>query len=166
MVSTVFDANCWCERVDEEISSVTGRATAAFSKAEINGNIVLDEGGMIKHQYCAARRGFGERLFDQVFEIYALRGKVLISPSTRDPMLTRSLRTIGVPGGEHPYFHAANNVKAAFLVSEDIDFFDPNLKMASVKAKQRAKQRRNGCACKLARKIGCEIYCIEGFLAA
>lgn len=148
-MSTVFDANCWCERVDEELGGAGGRATGAFSKAEATGKIVLDDDGFIKHQYCAARRGFGEKLFDQVFEAYALRGKILISPKGRDPALTRSLRAIGVPRGEQPYFHAAKNVSAQYLVSEDIDFFDPTLKRSSVQAKARAKQQRNGCVCRL-----------------
>lgn len=166
MVSTVFDANCWCERVDEEVSGNGGRASDAFLKAAHLGYIVLDEDGVIKHQYCAARRGFGERLFDQIFEAYALRGKIRISPCGRDSKLTRSLREIGVPKGEHAYFHAANNCEAKFLVSEDIDFFDPKLKKAETGAKKKAKQRRNGCGCKLARGFGCEVYCIDGYLAA
>lgn len=166
MVSTIFDANCWCERVDEEVGGQGGRATNAFSKAELLGQIVLDDEGHIKHQYCAARRGFGEKLFDLVFEAYALRGKVLIAPRNRDPALTRALRTVGVPNGEHAYFHAANTVGAEYLVSEDIDFFDPTLKRANAQAKARAKQRRNGCACRLARNMGCEVYCIDGYLAA
>ena len=167
MVKTVFDANCWCERVDEETKKESGRATLAFEKAEADGKIVLDDEGYIKHQYCAARRGFGEKLFDIMFEAYSLRGRILISPKSKNQALGKALRDLGVPRSEHPYFHAANNVEAQFIVSEDIDFFDPSQKQGTAKAKAKAKTQRKGCVCKFARKsLGCEVICLEGYVAA
>lgn len=167
MVNVVLDANCWCARVDETLLGAAGPGTGAFEKAYQIGKVVIDDGGHIKQQYTESRRGFGEQLFNIFFEDGVLSGKIHLVPSGGSGNLRRRLLAAGLPRKELPYFYAAAASKAGYIVSNDIDFFDPTLKRANEAAKARAKARRNGCVCRLARdEIGCEIYCMDGFLAA
>lgn len=167
MVATVLDANCWCARVDELLAGNVGVATQAFSKAQHQGKIVFDDEGHIKQQYIDARKGFGEQLFNVFFEEAVLSGTVKIVSSASDQKIRNSLIASGLPRKELHYFYAAHASSASYIVSEDIDFFDPKLKTAKEPAKTRAKTSRKGCICKLVRKlIGAEIYCLNGYLNA
>jgi hypothetical protein len=167
MVATVLDANCWCARVDEVLSDTSGIAIKAFEKAQALGKIVFDNDGHIRQQYIDARKGFGEQLFNAFFEQAVLRGTVQIVANVGNQQLRKQLIASGLPRKELHYFQAADTAKAAFIVSEDIDFFDPKLKRANESAKRRAKSARTGCICKLSRTmIGAEIYCLNGYLGA
>lgn len=167
MVNTVLDANCWCARIDELMRGNDGLGVRAYSKAESIGKIVFDNDGHIRQQYIDARKGFGEQIFNIFFEEAVLKGKIEMVPSGGNATLRNHLILAGLPRKELHYFQAAHSANAAYIVSEDIDFFEPKLKAASERSKARAKANRTGCICKLARKlIGAEIFCLDDYVNA
>lgn len=163
---TVVDANCWSQFVDEEVANINGVARATFAKAQTVGAILLDEGGLIKSQYAQVKRGIGELLFEGFFEKGVLAGTIRLVSAAADQQLRQCLLGLGVPQGEHIYFRTAKSGGAKHIVSEDIDFFDPNYKQRGEAEKARIKQRANGAVCKeFRRNHGILILCMDGFTA-
>ncbi len=67
-----------------------------------------------------------------------------------DPELRKVLRLKGLPsaGRDHHYILCAKEYAPHYLLTEDIDFFDPRSKKASVHEKKRVMEDREGQLCR------------------
>ena len=65
----------------------------------------------------------------------------------------KKLRTrLGFPKNDLVYIAVANVTQTKYLVTDDIDFFDPTLKRAEQPAKRRARDERRGAVCRYLRE--------------
>lgn len=166
---SVIDANCWSAYVDEAASGNPGRATDTYKRAQTLGAVLLDEGQLIRQQYLNVRQGFGEAWFNAFFEDGVVRGKVKLVSASGNRDFVKSLKGLGVPASEFIYFKVAISGGATYIISEDIDFFEPSLKKAGHKAEAKrtmVKMRATGCVCRYFKNgHGIQIKCMDAFLA-
>lgn len=148
----VIDANCWRLYIDEQLAVATGIGHLLFESEDVSNLILFDEGLQIRHQYSSLKVPYSEELFDLWFEKQTLSGQVqLISIKGRANLLDE-LKKLGVPKGEHVYFRVAVHGQADYLISLDVDFYDPSLKLAGEKKKLSLLNSGKGPVCKHMKK--------------
>lgn len=87
------------------------------------------------------------------------------------PIICKKLRQLGFPQGkDRVYIQTAKSAvkitkRDTFLITQDIDFFDPKLKNSNEKTKAKTIRSSNAPICKYLRKNeNVHIKCIENFL--
>ncbi len=95
-----------------------------------------------------------------------LKGGVDIINLKGQNNLYDELMVFGIPKGEHVYFRVAVHGKAQFLVSIDIDFFDPTKKKAREEEKRKFVLAGKGPVCRhMKRGHSVVVCCPELFTA-
>lgn len=162
----VFDANCWCEYVTETLYGAPGVGCKIFEiAAESAGGILMDDGGIARQQYISMKRPYAEELYNVWAEAGTTKGWLkLIDLSGKDAM-HKPLKALGLPKSEHIFFRIAVHGAANYIISLDIDFFDPTKKKADSKSKQKAMASGLGPVCKAMKKsYGISICCPAKYL--
>ena len=109
---------------------------------------VVDVGGKIKHQWFDLCRS----VFLQEWYVANLYHGVIreVSPKNDARHRKKLVNDLGFPakGFDLDYIFVANAGTTRYILTEDMDFFDPSLKLADDKAKMRAKHERKGAVCR------------------
>jgi hypothetical protein len=159
---TVIDANCWAKYCDDILHRAEGEGFRVFEKAKTKGAILLDGGDLIATQY---KQTSGQTVFETFFNEGVVTGAIKLVKAEANAELRKKLVQLGVPKYEHIFFKTAISGQASYLVSEDIDFFDPRLKLAQENAKEAARRNKNSPVPKAFRKEhNFEICCVAVFL--
>lgn len=166
-MSNVFDANCWCLYVEDELAIHDGIGKEIFSAAKSNGGYLLDAGEQAKQQYIDMKKPYAEQIFNIWAEAVTLSGHLkLIDLSGKDNMY-KELNSLGLPKKEHVFFRIGVFGKADRIISLDSDFFDPSKKKAGQFEKIALIESASGPVCKHAKKnYGIAIMCPKTFLEA
>jgi hypothetical protein len=131
------------------IKKITSDARTLVERIEANQGFVIDEGGKIKHEWLQVcdKVFFGTWFVDGVKS-----GKIRPVVAKLDGKHSKHLRIkCGMPfdGYDIAYIAVANSVSAPkYIVTEDIDFWEPTEKVAKEERKQTIKAKRQGCVCK------------------
>ena len=166
-MSNVFDANCWCLYVEDELAAVDGIGKGIFAAAKTCGGYLLDAGDQAKQQYIDMKKPYAEQIFDIWVEKVFLSGHLrLVSLSGKDNMF-KELGSLGLPKKEHVFFRIAVFGNADRIISLDSDFFDPAMKKAGQAEKLILIESGSGPVCKHTKKnYGIAIMCPKTFLEA
>lgn len=164
-MATVLDANCWCLYVDEEINSMDGLGKESYVKAEMSGGLLFDDGCMMRQQYIDMRRPYAEEIFDNWFNDKLVYGAARLVDASEANDANKSLANLKIPRKEHIFMKTALAGRARWLVSLDIDFFEPEAKMKPSKTKQKIISDSSGSVCKHFRKAwGIHVCCPESYV--
>jgi hypothetical protein len=147
-VKLVIDANCWRLYIDEKLAVATGVGHLLFEPDDLSSLILFDEGLQIRHQYSSLKVPYSEQLFDLWFENQTLNGHVQLVSIKGKANLLAELKQLGVPKGEHVYFRVAVHGRAEYLISLDVDFYDPRQKLAGERKKLSLLNSGKGPVCK------------------
>lgn len=170
MKSLVIDANVFSAFAMEQIAGIpnTDRTASPLKIFDLLGDkavAFLDEGGQIEREWknlvTFASEWFSEWLADSLAD-----GRIYeIAPSS-DPQLVKRYRALGFPNTTDIwYIKTAHglcllcNRNRPFLVSEDIDFYDPKSKQ--IKNKNDFFRSGGGRVCNRLRADGIDLRCIE-----
>lgn len=166
-MSNVIDANCWKLFIDEKMAEVEDIGHKLFGVAATSGGILFDDGNIVRQQYIDLKKPYSEQLFDIWFEECVTMGSVHLIEVPNSANIVRELKALGVPKVEYVYFKLAIAGSANYIVSIDVDFFDPTMKMAGSKKKLSIISKGVGPVCKHMKKVhGVYISCPEAFVAA
>ena len=100
------------------------------------------------------------------------KGRIVYVTEEKVPrnVMTTLIQKYGFPvkSRDRRYISCAYGTDTKYILSEDIDFFDPKAKCASEKMKRRVKTLRGGALCKYLKKelgitVGCLCHCKEDF---
>ncbi len=161
----VIDANCWKSYAEETLAMEPGLGTVTFERAKEAGKVILDDGGHIRQQYFECMRG-QEGLLAILIETLTTEGKLRLVVPAPAREIRVTMNTLGVPTTEWMYFRCAVVALPSYIVSNDIDFFNPKLKLANAKAHVACKQNPNAPVCKAMRKThGVQVLWMEAFAA-
>lgn len=165
-MTNVVDANCWYDYVSEDLAKTIGIGTAVFKRAEATGGFLLDAEGIIQQQYIDAQKPYAQQLFESWLERVVLMGALRLVELVGRDNLYKELSSLGLPKKEHVYFKVAVHGRGTFLVSRDIDFFDPSLKKEGGRKRAAALAKANGPICKHMKKVhGVTVCCPDAFVA-
>ena len=165
-MTNVFDANCWCLYVDDEIRESDGVGRAIFATAKLKGGYLLDSGGHGRQQYIDMRRPYAEQIFDLWAEGVVMSGHLKLVDLDGKDNLFKELSEIGIPKKEHIFFKTAVHGGAAFIISADSDFFDPSKKKCGEEEKIALLASGRGPVCKhMRKKHDITICCPTTFVA-
>lgn len=170
MKSLVIDANVFGAFAMEQMTgtSTIDRTASPITIFDMLGNravAFLDEGGQIEREWrnlvTFAPEWFSEWLADSLAD-----GRIYeIAPSS-DPQLIKRYQALGFPDTTDIWYiktaHGLSrlcNRNRPFLVSEDIDFYDPKSKY--IKNKNDFFRSGSGKVCKRLRVDGIDLRCIE-----
>lgn len=170
MKSLVIDANVFHSFAMEKINEkyITSRTASALKIFDLLGEkavIFIDEGGHIEQEW-RNLVAFASEWFTGWLENAFADGRIYeITPSS-DPHLVKRYRTGGFPKtADIWYIKTAHGLRCLcirnrpFLVSEDIDFYDPKSKRS--KNKNDFFKSGSGTVCDLLRADGIDLRCIE-----
>lgn len=161
----VIDANCWCLYIDERLSETKDCGHGLFEPANPDARLLFDDGLQMKQQYIDLKKPYSEQLFDSWFEAYTLRGQISVVIVKGKANFRKELLKLGLPKGEHIYFRVAAHGCAEFLISGDIDFYDPEKKYVGEKQRLAVLKAGKGPVCRHMRKHhNVTICCPEVFL--
>lgn len=113
--------------------------------------LVIDIGGKIQHEWFATcGDNFFKEWFLQQLKVGLIRH---VSPEIATHHKSKLVKQYGFPtdGYDLVYVAVSNVTTIKYIVTDDIDFFDPTLKCANKGTKDKAKEKRNGPVCKYLR---------------
>jgi hypothetical protein len=122
-----------------------------IEKALHRHGLVIDIGGKIQHEWLATCGGlFFKEWFIQQMKLGLIRQ---VKPKIEVQHKKKLVIGHGMPtdGYDLVYVAVSNVTVTRYIVTEDIDFFDPALKLADRNTKDKAKEKRNGPICKYLR---------------
>src|SRR5258708_790340 len=133
---------------------------------ETTRGFAIDAGGKIKHQWLITC----DKTFFGTWFIEGLKaGRIRQVVAKLDERHSRHLRiNCGMPtaGFELTYVAVANVVDGLkYIVTDDIDFWEPSAKKKNEKTKQAIKAGRTGCVYKYTRSIGIAVGTVSQALA-
>jgi hypothetical protein len=148
------------------IKKMTTNARTLIEKIELNQGFAIDEGGKIKHEWLQVC----DKVYFGTWFVDALKsGKIRAVVAKLDQQHSKKLRiTCGMPaaGYDMAYIAVANSVAPPkYIVSEDIDFWEPSAKDGAEAKKQEIKTKRQGCVCKYLEGLGIIVGTIDQALA-
>lgn len=164
-MSNVVDANCFSDYVDEFVAKAPATGTELFTRVLKYGGVLLDDEGRIRQQYIDMKKPYAQELFNAWFERTVLAGALRLVKIAGKTNLFKEFSDLGVPKSEHVYFRVAVHGGAAFLVSKDVDFFDPAKKGVNAEKRQQILMKADGPVCKHVKKVhGVAICCPDAYL--
>ena len=87
---------------------------------------------------------FDTQDFRQLWTLWMASGKVRELSTKDSKKIRRRLFSLGFPTSDYAYIIAAGQTKRQFIITEDVDFWDPRLKRQNHSAKEHAKNRDRG----------------------
>lgn len=164
MRPSVFDANVLNLFQSERFRDVEEHGHAAIAAARELGFIALDEDGHCMSEWIECAGGTHPlALKDWIADMLALEVIQLV-PMTGETMF-RELAGIGIPKKDHKWVRLARSSASNFIVTDDIDLFDPKRKKnCTLKMAQKIKESGSGPAAKhLRKKYGIKVVCPRKF---
>jgi len=158
-VRCVFDANCWRAYVDEKMVGESGVGASMFESRAAEKKILFDADKLMRQQYISLKKPYSGELFDNWFEGTFFDGGIDIVEIKGKTNIYNELKNLGIPKSEHVYFRVAVHGGATFLVSIDIDFFDPTKKKAGETEKRKLVLSGRGPVCKHMKKGYSVVIC-------
>ncbi len=146
-MSNVLDANCWAKYIDDIIFNGDGSGLNLIDKIDANGGYVVDDIGLIKHEYLNVRTPHAEALYNEWFGQRSPFGIVRISEQSRCGKLRSMIRELGVPNKDAVYIKVAVQSGVNHIISDDIDMFDPKSKSKSSAAREKIIDDESGDVC-------------------
>lgn len=174
MCNVVVDANVFRAFYEEDLGlgsprpERTGPASEIFDFSTDEANVFLDDGGQIEFEWRKQCYG-GEEWFDAWLSENLANGKINLVSVTSFNLAAKKCHNKGFPAGSKDIWYiktayAANEygvAKRTFLVSEDIDFYDPSKKMAA--SKKKIILAGKGPVAAHLKKDNIEVTCLSSF---
>ena len=145
------DANVIKQFTDAYLQETDSASRFLVEKLVAVHGIVVDEGGKIQCQWFqTCNQPFVQEWFFERVRDGSIR---LVRPTVEPKHRKKLVNDLGFPptGFELTYIWVANATSVRYILTEDIDFFDPTLKKAEQAAKKYAKEKRRGQVCKYLR---------------
>ncbi len=146
------DANVIKSFNDDFLADFESASRILVEKIVASRGFVVDEGGKIKHEWLETCQGpFLKEWYFQQIKVGVIR---FVRPAIGNRHKKALIQGHGFPrrGFDLAYVAVANVTEVRYIVTEDMDFFDPSLKPADAATKLRAKKKRNGPVCSYLRK--------------
>lgn len=146
-----IDACVMRDFMEEFLANVMGTSRVLVEDVTAGVGLAIDQGGKIKHEWLTTCQSpyFREWYAKQLY-----MGRIAeITPSIPEQH-KKALLGLGLPpdGFDKVYIAVANNTRTRYIVSCDMDFFDPKLKKGDERAKSRARDDRRGAVCHYLRR--------------
>ena len=156
------DSNCMVEMQNDRVSEAMGPATLALNHILANTYIALDQGMQCQQEWLECMPGpFGEEFKSWIDQLIVLQ-KVRYLPVRAPAQLGRTCAQLGLPKKDHKWVKLCDHHCVQFLVTEDIDFFDPTMKRAPAATKERIKRELCGPMRRMIKgATGAEVICIQ-----
>lgn len=141
-----IDACVMRDFMEEFLANVKGTTRVLVEEVAAGVGLAIDQGGKIKHEWLTTCQN---PYFHEWYAAQVYQGRIKELASTIPEHHKKALSRIGLPpdGFDKVYIAVANNTKIRYIVSCDMDFFDPKLKKGDEKAKCRARDDRRGELC-------------------
>jgi len=158
----VVDANVMSEFTQALIRDEATAARSLIDSIRVTHGFAIDKKGQIEQQW---RNTCGNQYFGE-WLVQALKdGAVRMVDTTPDAARRKKLHTeYGFPraGYEFTYVAVAVSAPPHYIVTDDIDFWEPKYKTAPAATKTATKQGRKGAVYKyLTKKMGVRVGTIE-----
>lgn len=146
----------------DRVSESYGPPTVALNHILANSYMALDDGLLCQQEWSECMPGpFGEEFKSWMDQLIVLQ-KIRYLPVQAPVQLGKSCGALGLPKKDHKWVKLCSHQCVHFLVTEDIDFFDPKLKKAPAEIKNKAKAKLSGAMRKMIRDAtGAEVICIQ-----
>jgi hypothetical protein len=146
----------------DRVSESCGPATVALNHILATTYIALDDGMQCQQEWLECMPGpYGEEFKSWLDQLIVLQ-KIRYLPVRAPAQLGRACAQGGLPRKDHKWVKLCSHDCVHFLVTEDIDFFDPTKKAAASATKTRLKHNLCGPMRKMIRRAtGAEVICIE-----
>ena len=156
------DSNCMHAMQYERVSETEGAATAALHHILETSYIALDSGQLCAQEWLDCMPGpFGEEVRGWI-DTLIVKQKIRLLDLPSCPVLIKKVSQDGLPKKDQKWVKLCMHNCVKFLVTEDIDFFDPKLKKATTASKQDTKNKLSGDMRKLIRReTGAEVICLN-----
>jgi hypothetical protein len=161
-MTVVVDANCFKGYVDCIISQVENIYQLAFERIFSSRHIALDEGGLIGQEWRECTGGFSNIFVGDLIAGWEAEGKVVYLKYERDANAAKRLRELGVPKNDARLILFALGQGIVYILSDDIDLFEPARKGCTHNQHQHLVLNRNGSVCRFVEKEwGICIFCVD-----
>ena len=156
------DTNCMVEMQIERVSEAAGPATEALNLILAATYLALDSGMHCQQEWFECMPGpYGEEVKSWLDQLI-VHQKIRYLDIDACPHLMKTCGHAGLPNKDKKWIKLCAHDCVKFLVTEDIDFFDPSLKSAKSTEKTKLKQKLGGKMRQLIRKeTGVEVICIH-----
>ncbi|MCA0256083.1 MAG: hypothetical protein LCH47_05735 [Proteobacteria bacterium] len=160
---TVIDANCLKYFQDERVAGTSGVYSAMIGKVQEKGCLAVDDEGHAQQEYndCCRPSAVGLNLCDWIADQIVERFIVLFP---MDKSASVDLKKLGVPKKDQKWPAIAKGAQADFILTEDIDLFDPKAKAFKSAAKAKIKAGGGPVSKYLAKQHGINVSTAEDFL--
>lgn len=134
------------------IAKVNSPARSLVERIQSTYGFVIDAGGKVQQQWLAT---CDQVYFRQWFSDALKLGTIRLVAAKLPQQHAKHLRiTCGMPTKDFPFVTVANAAQPHYVVSEDIDFWEPTYKQCDEETKARTKANRQGCVCRYLKRIG------------
>lgn len=144
------DANVISNFSHDYLCGVDSASRIAVEQSIAKRGIVVDEAGKIQQEWFAS---CSKQFIEEWFVEQIKAGKIRFVKPSIEPHHRKKLKSeLGFPGNDLVYVSVCNVTETRYILTDDIDFFEPRLKSATHQSKQRAKDSRDGGVCRYLRK--------------
>jgi hypothetical protein len=152
------DANIMCKFTESLIHDIETNERAVVRKLQSSHGFVIDDRGQIKHQWLET---CGTNVFGEWFYQGLKTGIIREVQATLEKQHKKRLQQgCGMPTkrAELMYVAAANVTELKYIVTDDIDFWEPKAKKRGNREKHdEIKQQRKGTVCKYLRSLNIRV---------
>lgn len=147
----VVDACIMQEFLHEFLANVMGTARGVVEALGSGIGLAIDSGGKIRHEWFTTCEN---PYFKEWYAQARYLGKIREVKPEISEQHKKALQRLGLPNNSYDrvYISVANATATRYILSSDIDFFDPCLKHSNEKAKCRARDDRQGKLCRYLHK--------------
>lgn len=160
----IVDANFINYFQKERIGQCVGMYSEIIEHIKSTGPIIIDAEGHCKQEWVECAGGRHPYALEDWISDLLLERLIKLHDNSNIRALALELRSLGVPQEDQKWLNLAANSKSSYILSDDIDFFDPTQKKSSERQKNTAKRSRNAPVRRcMRRNYNVEINCCAEF---
>jgi hypothetical protein len=148
----VVDACSFKKAYEELVEGGVGDCIGAFQGLLDNEVVILDERGLIRHEWTVTCCGSDDEFLRQWLNNRIIDDQIQERASRASLQLRTRLRDFGVPQRDQKYIFLAESNHAFGIITEDIDFYDPKEKLTGEARKNDLKLAGRGRVCLFLRR--------------